>query len=171
MKSSPNNLSLAEKRRSIRRFTAEEVSQEDLSFLMEAATLSPSAMNEQPWFFVIITSQDIIHQLEGLHEPAGTCYNAPVLLIAFARNEGIAPDTDTVFALGSVMVACVERGLGSCYIYFVQEVLNCPAYAKLSGALGVPEGYHCVGALAIGHPAEEKDVPEDRRKDVFSIIS
>ena len=162
---------LAEKRRSIRSFTAEPVSHEDISALMKAAVLSPSAMNEQPWFFVLITRSDIIHQIEALHEPAGNCHDAPLLWIGFVENEGIAPDTDTVLALSSVMYACTERGLGSCWIAFVQEVMNCPAYCKLSTALGVPEGFHCVGALAIGHPSQEKEVPEDRRRDVFSIIS
>lgn len=164
------SLSLFERRRSVRHFKEEMPADAQLSEVMDAITLSPSACNEQAWFFVVIKRREIIAQIESLHEPAGNCYNAPVLLIAYAKDEGIAPDTDTDLAIASAMFACTEAGLGSCYIYFVQEVMNCPAYRKLNTALGVPEGYHCRGALAVGIPAAETEVPKDRRKDIFSII-
>lgn len=164
-------MTLAEKRRSIRRFTAEPVSHEDLSALMDAIMLSPSAMNEQPWFFVFIERKDIIREIEALHEPAGDCHGAPVLLIGYAKDKGMEPDTAAVLALSSAMYACVERGLGSCWIEAVKEVMNCPAYAALNTALGVPEGFHCAGALAIGHPDEAPSIPSDRHSDIFSIIS
>jgi nitroreductase len=164
-------MSLAEKRRSIRKFQQKKVESGDLNALMEAVMLSPSAMNEQPWFFVLIEREEIIHQIEELAEPAGDCHGAPLLMIAYAHNDALEPDTDTVLAIGSVMAACVERGLGSCYIEFVRNVMNCPAYHALNTALGVPDGCHCVGALAVGYPDEEPAVPSDRRSDVFSIIS
>ncbi|MEE8807180.1 MAG: nitroreductase family protein [Lactimicrobium sp.] len=163
-------LDLIKNRRSIRRFQKTPVTSHQLALLQEAAELAPSARNEQPWFFCAIENQEIIHQIEQLAEPAGNCYNAPLLLCAFADKKALEPVKDTVFALANIMYTCEAIGLGSCYINFVSDVFNCPAYDKLAGALGVPEGYFAVGALAIGVPAEEKPVPTDRKKNIFSIV-
>ena len=45
-------------RRSVRKFTEEPVSTTDIRMLMEAAMAAPSAMNRQPWEFVVITEAD-----------------------------------------------------------------------------------------------------------------
>lgn len=42
------------KRRSTRQYTTEEVKQEDLDLILEAAVNSPSAMNSQPWHFTVV---------------------------------------------------------------------------------------------------------------------
>lgn len=163
-------LDLIRNRRSIRRFQPVLVTSQQLALLQEAAELSPSARNEQPWFFCAIENQQIIHQIEQLHEPAGNCYNAPLLLCAFADKKALEPVKDTTFALANIMYACEAIGLGSCYINFVSEVFNCPAYDKLAGALGVPDDYFAVGALAIGVPDEKRPVPTNRKKNIFSIV-
>lgn len=53
-----NILELSEKRFSARKYTAEPVAQSDLDYIMECVRLAPSAVNKQPWKFVIVRSEE-----------------------------------------------------------------------------------------------------------------
>ena len=51
-----NLLELSQKRFSVRKFTAEQVSEEDLKYILEVTRMAPSAVNKQPWKFVVVKS-------------------------------------------------------------------------------------------------------------------
>lgn len=165
-----DKLEMIYRRRSVRSYADTPLTGEEIGILQKAATLSPNAMNEQPWFFVIIENQEIIHEIEALHEPSGNCYGAPVLIAAFAKKDAIAPLMDTSIALANIIYAAEAMDLSSCIIYFVKNVFNNPSYAKLKEAMGVPEGYICVSGVVIGHGLEEKQIAEGRKEDIFSVI-
>lgn len=158
------------KRRSIRRFKAEQISDDALHDIEEAATLAASARNEQAWFFVIIQRKDILDQMAELTGRKNPFYQAPTLIAAFAKKEAIAPETDTALAMANMMYAALADGLGSCFIYCVKDLFNNPRYSQLAGVCGVPEGYACIGSLAIGIPDETPETPKDRNWNVFSSI-
>lgn len=58
-----NILELSEKRFSARKYTAEPVAQSDLEYIMECVRLAPSAVNKQPWKFVIVRSEEAKQKL------------------------------------------------------------------------------------------------------------
>lgn len=163
-------LNLIFRRRSVRKYKEMQITAEELGLLQKAVQMAPSAMNEQPWFFVFVQNKDYISEIEALGNAQGCCYGAPTLCIAFADKKAIAPVTDTVFAMANIMYASTAMNLGTCYINTIKNVMNHPSYAKLKEALGVPEGFVCVGALAIGYPDEEKEMPTDRKSDIFSVV-
>ena len=163
-------LEMIYRRRSVRCYADTALTGEEIGILQKAATFSPSAMNEQPWFFVIIENQEIIHEIEALHVPAGNCYGAPVLIVAFAKKDAIAPLMDTTLAMANIIYAAEAIGLSSCIIYFVKNIFNNPSYAKLREAVGAPEGYVAVGSLVVGHGLEEKKEAEGRKENIFSVI-
>ena len=51
------------KRRSIRKYTDEPVSEEDLQYILECGMSAPSAVNLQPWYFVVIRSKEQMARL------------------------------------------------------------------------------------------------------------
>lgn len=53
-----NMLALSQERFSARKFTPEAVSQEDLDYIMECVRLAPSAVNRQPWRWLIVRSEE-----------------------------------------------------------------------------------------------------------------
>ena len=53
-----NLLELSQKRFSVRKFTAEQVSEEDLKYILEVTRMAPSAVNKQPWKFVVVKSSE-----------------------------------------------------------------------------------------------------------------
>ena len=59
-----NILELSKKRFSARKYTAEPVSKEDLDYIMECVRMAPSAVNKQPWKFVIVRSEEAKAKLQ-----------------------------------------------------------------------------------------------------------
>lgn len=158
------------RRRSIRSYSERQISDEQLHDLEEMATQAASAMNEQPWFFVVIQKPEVLSELAGLTGMEDPFYSAPTLIVAFAAEDAIAGTIDTAFAMSNMMNAAVADGLGTCFIYAMRDVFNNPNYPQLKQVCGVPAGYACIGSLAVGYPTEEPPVPADRRWDVFSHI-
>lgn len=58
-----NMLALSQERFSARKFTSEAVSQEDLDYIMECVCMAPSAVNKQPWKWLIVRSDEAKQKL------------------------------------------------------------------------------------------------------------
>ena len=65
-------------RRSIRKYTAEAVSESDVTELLEAAMAAPSAGNQQPWHFIVIRERGVLNAIPGFHPHAAMALQAPV---------------------------------------------------------------------------------------------
>ena len=63
-----NMLSLSQERFSARKFTPEAVSQEDLDYIMECVRLAPSAVNRQPWHWLIVRSDEAKQKLQQCYD-------------------------------------------------------------------------------------------------------
>ena len=73
---------------SIREFTDELVSDEQVERLMEAAMAAPSAGNQQPWDFYVVTSREKLNELAQVSPYAGCAAHAPLAIVAAYRQEG-----------------------------------------------------------------------------------
>ena len=61
-------LSLSQERFSARKFTSEAVSQEDLDYIMQCVQLAPSAVNRQPWLWLIVRSAEVKEKLQECYD-------------------------------------------------------------------------------------------------------
>jgi nitroreductase len=147
-------------RRSIRRFTDEPVTPEQVTTLLEAAMAAPSAGNRKPWHFVVVTDAETRAALAESHPHARMLVEAPVCIVpcgepglSFAdRSEFWIQDASA--ATENILLAATGLGLGSvwCGVYPVPERV-----AEARQILGVPETVIPFAYLAIGHGAEEKE--------------
>jgi len=171
------------KRRAIRSFLERPVTRDQLSALVAAATQAPSAMNLQPWGFLVVQGKNEVKRLsdaakahllrvadsasplakyrDELSDSAFELfYGAPALIVVCAKGAGSAgivqPNEDCCLAAQDLMLAAVAQGLGSCWVGFSRPWLNQPAAKK---ALGVPTDWSPVAPLAIGYPAETPAPP------------
>jgi nitroreductase len=123
-------------RRSIRKYTSEPVSEEDVRTLLEAAMAAPSASNRKPWHFVVVTDRQTLDALAEAH-PHGKMLFEAQLCVAVC---GGPVETerywiqDCCAATENLLLAATALGLGAVW-------------------LGV---YPREDRVAIGHPAEEK---------------
>lgn len=146
------------KRRSIRSFTADPVSDEAVKMLLEAGRWAPTGGNRQAWEFVAARNPKLIRSIKMFSEGlAGT----PTLVIALCTPDR-SPITmlDLGMASENMMIQCIELGLGSCAICS----FNGPPIKKL---LNIPEDVNLVMLLSIGHPEGEPRIrPKKKLEEI-----
>lgn len=149
-------------RRSIRRYDKKEIPRETLEKILEAGRQAPSAMNRQPWHFIVITDYEIKKELsKGLFNRF--VKNSPVTIVGcastsfFDRKWSII---DTTIALENMVIAAWALGVGSCWIGDFKE-------EKVKRLLNVPDNWKIVALITFGYPAEQ---PHRRSKKKMERI-
>lgn len=158
-------------RRSVREYTDAPVGDTLLRELIDAAIQAPSAINQQPWCFVVvrepsrlayISDQAKAHLLwaslgapahpfrDMLNDPKfHIFYHAPVLVVIAAAQPTDWAVEDCALAAQNLMLAAHEAGLGTCWIGFAQHWLTT---ADGKESVGLPLAYVPVAPIIIGHP-------------------
>lgn len=157
-------------RKSVRVYDSRPVPEDVLNRVLEAGRLAPSAMNYQPWHFVVVRDPEKRKALsDGRYAKFLT--QSPVVIVGLGDKVS-SPEwhvVDTTIALQQMVLAATEEGLGTCWIGSFYE-------DKVKEALGVPERYDVVAMLAVGYPKDGADlgaVPAmaKNRKDLEKILS
>lgn len=157
-----------EKRRTIRIFKS-GAPEEQLRKIILTGTKAPSAVNRQPWEFIIVRNQEIIDQLSEIKrqqtrkDPPKTAKGADAVeSIANSqkksfRNASIVAVCNIVewersvwLCIENMSLAAVAEGLGSGIVLYWGE-----GKKEAERALGLPEGYELTAILKIGEPGEE----------------
>ncbi len=142
-------------RRSIRRYTDAPVAPELVDELLDAAMHAPSAGNQQPWHFVVITERSLLDAIPSFHPYAVMLHQAPVAVLVCGdpRREkypGHWPQ-DCAAATQSLLLAAHDRGLGAVWVGVH------PVAAREEGMralLGIPAEVVPFALVPLGHPAE-----------------
>lgn len=141
-------------RRSIRRYTSEPVSREQIETLLTAAMAAPSGNNKRPWHLVVVQDEQQRQKLSQVHRWARMIADAPLAIAVCAEPASTEFWIDDCSAATqNILIAAQAMGLGSVWIGIHQS----PQYQQaVRQVLGLPPdlGVHCL--IAIGHPAEEK---------------
>lgn len=142
-------------RRSIRKYTEEPVSDEDLHLLLEMAMLAPSACNEQPWHFVILRDAEKRAAIAKTTPYTHMAAEAPVVIVLCAdmscdKAKGMWPQ-DCAAAAENLMLAARGKNLG-CVWCGVHPVAEREEYVR--SALVLPDGITPFCIICIGHPAQ-----------------
>jgi len=149
-------------RRSIRKYTDQPVSEEQIRILLAAAMAAPSAGNQQPWQFVVVRDKTTLAEVARLHPYVSMAPKAAVgiLVCGDTRAEKYAGYwvIDCSAAVQNLLLAAHGLGLGAVWtgIHPMQERVE--SFARL---FGTPAGVIAHSFIPIGHPAEEK-TREDR---------
>ena len=156
------------KRRSIRKFTEEAVSDEMIEELLHAAMSGPSACNKKPWEFYVITNQQ---KLEELKESSMFTKISSKLAIIVCGNLSRALPMqlaeywiqDCSAATENILLRVTDLGLGAvwCGIHPQKR-----AEEKVRQILDIPKSQVPLNLIFIGHPAEEseaRDQYEEKR--------
>ena len=156
------------KRRTIRRYTDQDVTDEQVDTLLEMAMSAPNRLNRQPWHFVVIRDKELQKRLAdhlGLHPYLET---APVVIAVAARPSlSTTWQMDVSAAVENMMIAATAMGLGTAWVGEPDSVLWTITEEMLHNSLHIPSelGVRILALIAIGHPAEER--PPHRRHDRF----
>jgi nitroreductase len=141
-------------RRSIRRYTAQPVSPEQIQRLLEAAMAAPSASNRQPWHFVVVTDRGTLDRLANAH-PYGKMLTEATLCIAVCGDpENDYWVQDCSAATENILLAATEMGLGSVWLGVHPQG---DREHNVRDILGIPPRYSPLNLISLGYPAEQKE--------------
>ncbi|MBU4193822.1 MAG: nitroreductase family protein [Actinobacteria bacterium] len=138
-------------RRSVREYTGEPVSSEELDRLLQAARWAPSGLNNQPWRFMKVTDRSLIDGLSELTKYRGVVSGAEALIAVFLDHQEMYDRTKDLqssgAALQNMLLAAHDMGLGACWL---GEILNRREEAE--ELLGVSGDLEMVAVVALGRP-------------------
>jgi nitroreductase len=144
------------KRRSIRSYTDQPLDRQTLISLLQAAMAAPSAVNSQPWEFVVVTDTPVLDHMRKRIQYGQ--YNAQAI-IAVCGSPHIAKNNagrtywiqDCSAALENILIAAAGLGLGSVWVGVYPEEEKVQAVRQV---LHIPDTVIPLGLVYLGYPAE-----------------
>ena len=162
---------LCKQRFSVRKFSQEQVDKTDLDYILECVRLAPSAVNFQPWKFIVVESDEALAKLQQCYD-RDWFKTAPVAVIAYKNtdeewvrkcDEKPHGDVDVAIAVEHLCLAATERNLGTCWICNFDV-------KRLEALFPQPDNLIPVAIVPIGHIAQDCPVKEKSRKSMEQIV-
>jgi len=159
-------------RRSIRAFKKDDIPEDYLLKLIDAARFAPSAGNLQPWEFVIVKSFERKKALAKAALNQSFIFEAPVAIVVCAnearsaryygeRGAKLYCIQDTAAAIQNLLLAAYGLGLGACWVGAFNE-------AEVAKVIEADKGIRPVAIIPIGFPLEKPSPPS--RRSIKEII-
>ena len=146
-------------RKSVRTFTADAVSEEQLAQLVKAGMAAPSAVDTRPWDFIIVTDKSLLKQLAEALPYAKMAAKAPAAIIVtgdlrrqYGGGEALYWLIDCSAATENILLAAEAIGLGAVWTALFPEADRVIAARKI---LGIPEHIVPLNFIPLGVPAGE----------------
>ncbi len=147
---------------SVRKFENRPVEQEKIEKILRAAMAAPSAKNQQPWEFYVVTNHDALQKLSKATPYSMCVKNTPQALVLAARRNGlIAPefrDIDLAIATENILLEIEALGLGAVMIGVAPIPEN---MANVRKAIDMPDTLDPFTIVPFGYPEKRKE-QEDR---------
>ncbi len=160
-------------RRSIRRYTDEPLTPDQVRLILEAGLLAPTSKSARPWQFVAVDDKNMLERLAQC-KPAGA---APIagcalgVVVAVDQTQSDPWIEDASVAASYMQLQAQDLGLGSCWIQvrgrFTADGL--PSEEYVQELLGIPEQCPVVCILTFGNKAEERK-PVDTSKLLWEKV-
>ncbi|MDK2920183.1 MAG: hypothetical protein PWQ37_2916 [Candidatus Petromonas sp.] len=175
-----NFLELVTNRQSVRKYLEKRVEREKIERCLEAARLSPSACNSQPWKFIVVDKPELREKVAKATFSKVVSFNrfalsAPVLVVVVSENRNLAAKfggmvknipyylIDIGIAAEHFCLQATEEGLGTCMIGWFKE-------KEIKDLLNVPNKNRIALVITLGYP-EQSNIRKKQRKDLNTIMS
>ena len=149
---------------SVREFTGEKISEAQIDTLLRAAMAAPSAINKQPWAFIVVTDDDLIAKL-GEALPYSRCSNHPACAIipcgdlskAIEGEMGAFWINDVSAATENLLLAAHSMGLGAVWTGLHPDMNRATMVQQL---LNLPDHIIPLCVVPVGIPAESPAIKD-----------
>ena len=129
---------------------------EKIEAILRAAMQAPSASNQQPWEFYVVTDREKLEALSRVSPYTGMTKDAPVAIVSAYRTESRSPrfaQVDLSIAMENLWLETDAQGLGGVWLGIapVEERMK-----TVEEIIGMPETLRAFAVFPLGYPAEEK---------------
>ncbi len=147
-------IEIIKNRRSVRKFTAEPVSEELIANILEAGRWAPSGLNNQPWRFAVITDSGLRKEISTLTHYSKIVLSAKVLIAVFLDTEKSYHREKDIQATGAclqnMLLEINSLGLGAVWL---GEIIK--SSEQIRSLLGLGKGLDLMAVVALGYPDEK----------------
>ena len=145
----------------VRRYLDRAVPEAIVRRIVEAGRLTGSAMNLQPWQFVVVQDRDTLRRLGALARSGPYVADAALAIVVVVERTGYAV-SDASRAIDSMMLTAWSEGVGSNWVGFG----NLP---KVNALLGIPADRDVLAILPFGYPADRIGRGKKKRKPLRAV--
>lgn len=162
-------LKVLKERRSVRKYKAEQIRDEELNAIPEAGTWAPTGMGLQSAVMVVVQDPATIAKLSKanaeIQGKPGTdpFYGAPTVVVVLADSSSRNWLQDGSLVMGNLMTAAASLHIGSCWINRAMEYFDTAEGKDLLKQWGLPETYRGVGNCVLGYVDGDLPAPKPRK--------
>ena len=151
-------------RTSVRSYEERTVEPEKIEKILKAAMAAPSAMNQRPWEFYVVTNKEALQKLSEVSPYAKTTAKAPVVIVVCGRKDGLTVpelvDVDLSLATENILLEIEEQGLGGVMLGIAPFTNR---MEKAAEALSLPKNLSVFTIIPFGYPTKKN--PQQNRYD------
>lgn len=182
-------------RHSIRKYTNEQISREDLEKILEAGNFAPNAGGGQRSMMVAIRNKELATHIGKMNmayfdrthlagsyvskEQPSTIddqtikngfYDAPAVVCVFCQENFLFKTADAFCMMENMILQATESGIASCIISRGYETFGSEEGRRLMREWDVPEGYSCQGFVILGYIDGEQPHSKPRKPGRIKIV-
>jgi nitroreductase len=146
----------------VRRYSDRPIPEAVVKTILEAGRLTGSAMNLQPWHFIVIQDRETLRRLGASARSGPYTADAPLAIVVAVERTGYAV-SDGSRAIQSMLLAAWAEGVGSNWVGFVGGL------DSVKTALGIPAALDVLAILPFGYPAQQIGRGKKNRKPLRGV--
>jgi nitroreductase len=146
----------------VRRFKDTPIPEPIVRQIVEAAHLTASSQNGQPWHFIVVQDKETLHQLGQLARTGPYIPQAP-LAIVVAMDRSPFAISDGSRAIQDMILAAWSQGIGSNWVGF-------SSLPQVNPLLGIPEDVTVLAIVPFGYPADAIGRGQKKRKPLGEVV-
>lgn len=150
---------LAAKRRSVRRYTDERISDEVINEIMKVALTAPCSFGHRPVEFVVVRDKNTIKSIAACKSlGGGQIIGADVVIVVMVKlDRGEFWIEDGAIASSYILLAAEQYDVGACWVHIRNRTgRRKTSDEEIRELLGVPDGYAVLNLIALGGKGETK---------------
>ncbi len=175
-------------RRSVRKYKPQQITDNELNQILDAAIAAPSAMNQQKWHFTVVQDKVMLDRMvaiikenipnSGIDLLANranipgyhTFHNAPTVILISADDRAKFVQIDCGAAAQNIVLAAESLLLGSCIITSSAYLFTSEKGEEMRKRLGIPHGYGHICSVTLGYKEGANPVAPPRNESVINYI-
>lgn len=150
----------------VRQFDSRPVPPAVVRQIIDAARLTGSSMNLQPWHFIVVDDADTLRQLGAIAKSGPYIAQAPLAVVALIERTEFAI-SDASRAIQSMVLTAWAAGVASNWAGWI----NFGGTEQAGPLLGAPDTYDVLAILPFGYPVAEVGQGKKKRKPQDEVIS